>query len=311
MATPEDLALPFSTLDASITPPSPIPGEEDELIEETIPPKLDLSTVATGKRKATPKPPTTFAPTSKHCKYFGGVEVVDSPGNITPLSESYRTLSDTWNSMGTTDTADIIPSVATKSRDDVDMLMSKDQSQLQIKQIKLGKVGYHTWLLNLHWSNPFSVSAIARHEERELTFVYLPKGYTCYSAVVAFGMVVPPGGKADKLVEGGLGGVGVAWVRCRGDSQNYTKADMDSLRTVFFVTNYQFSTGSEHIAVLEDLHKSASLVPAERYMSQTIGLLTLSCPKVHCHSKPHFAAPANCPAQPTKYDVHVKKKWSL
>ncbi|KAF8993147.1 hypothetical protein BDQ17DRAFT_1331892 [Cyathus striatus] len=88
MATPEDLALPFSTLDTSTTPPSPIPGEEDELIEETIPPKLNLSTVAARKRKAAPKPPTTFVPASKHCKYFGGVEVIDSLGKVTPLPES-------------------------------------------------------------------------------------------------------------------------------------------------------------------------------------------------------------------------------
>ncbi|KAF9001293.1 hypothetical protein BDQ17DRAFT_1426584 [Cyathus striatus] len=88
MATPEDLALPFSTLDTSTTPPSPISGEEDELIQETIPPKLDLSTVAAGKCKAAPKPPTTFAPASKHHKYFGGVDVIDSLGKVTPLPDS-------------------------------------------------------------------------------------------------------------------------------------------------------------------------------------------------------------------------------
>ncbi|KAF8991430.1 hypothetical protein BDQ17DRAFT_1332888 [Cyathus striatus] len=88
MATPEDLALPFSTLDTSTAPPSPIPGEEDELIEETIPPKLDLSTVAAGKRKAAPKPPTTFVPVSKCHKYIGGVEVITSPEKVTPQPES-------------------------------------------------------------------------------------------------------------------------------------------------------------------------------------------------------------------------------
>ncbi|KAF8988335.1 hypothetical protein BDQ17DRAFT_1435064 [Cyathus striatus] len=81
-------ALPFSTLNASTAPPSPVMEEEDELLKDNVPLQLDLSTVTAGKHKVAPKPPTTFAPVSKHCKYFGGIEVIDFPGKVTPLPES-------------------------------------------------------------------------------------------------------------------------------------------------------------------------------------------------------------------------------
>ncbi|KAF8994331.1 hypothetical protein BDQ17DRAFT_1431092 [Cyathus striatus] len=41
ITTPENPMLPFSALNTSTAPPSPVPDEEDELIEETVPPWLD------------------------------------------------------------------------------------------------------------------------------------------------------------------------------------------------------------------------------------------------------------------------------
>ncbi|KAF8993534.1 hypothetical protein BDQ17DRAFT_1431623 [Cyathus striatus] len=75
MVPPENFVPNFSTLDISTAPPSPTPEEEDELLEENVPPQLDLSAIAAGKRKAVPRPTMTFAPASKCCKFFGGVEI--------------------------------------------------------------------------------------------------------------------------------------------------------------------------------------------------------------------------------------------
>ncbi|KAF8982194.1 hypothetical protein BDQ17DRAFT_1438007 [Cyathus striatus] len=87
MAPPENPIPSFAALDTSTTPPSPIVDEEHELLEEADPPWLYLSTVATGKCKATPKPPTMFVPASKCCKYFGGVEIITPSDKILPLPE--------------------------------------------------------------------------------------------------------------------------------------------------------------------------------------------------------------------------------
>ncbi|KAF8995616.1 hypothetical protein BDQ17DRAFT_1430225 [Cyathus striatus] len=85
MALPEGPVPPFSILDSVTTSSSPATVKEDELDDDYIPPRLDLSSISS-KRKVVPQPTTTFAPASKRSK-VGNVEVVIPVSKFTPHPE--------------------------------------------------------------------------------------------------------------------------------------------------------------------------------------------------------------------------------